>query len=345
MPAQYSETGRKKKARSRTGGGFESAFEVTAPGQLTFTISRTSNSLTGVVSDSAGADTYECRVNAGTWVAGLTVSGLTDSTSYDYEARGINSAGAGPGKIVATTTAAPAGTWRAMEPAGMTAVQPLTFDQNLADDPNWGGYNVGRLSYVIDPDSPSPGDNVGRSNYPAGFTGGKQAIGISSSPQDASVGDVKHLYYCIGLKMSPNFQFHNTGTNKITFIGISGFGNDGDPYFCNIDSDSSPAQFRGVLQGPLSRIFPGAPAAEMLKDQWYTIEVEMVMNTLGNADGVYRQWVNGALSNEHLDVQYCDTGFVFDIPGINNTWGGSGDTVVEDFYLDISELHVSWSAN
>jgi hypothetical protein len=235
------------------------------------------------------------------------------------------------------------GTWASNEPASMTAISPLNFDVNLSTIPNlWSDSNVSRLSYVVDPTSPSPGDNVGRLLYPAGRAGGAQTVGISCLQEPAAV--VKRLYYCVGLKMSNNFQFHVTGTNKVFFIGVDGYGGGGDPYFCNIDSDTNPPQFRGVLQGPLGRIFPGGSGNRVNRGEWFVAEAEMLMNTPGNADGVYRQWVNGQLATELLNVEYANAVYAWNnFPGINNTWGGAGDTVVEDFYLDVSELYVSWS--
>lgn len=234
--------------------------------------------------------------------------------------------------------------WRPNEPAGMTPTNPLTFDVNLSSDPDWSGYNVGNLGYAVDPTSPSPGDNVGRLNYPVGKAGGGQTVGISNLQEPSGV-SVQRLYWCIGLKMSPTFQYHSTGTNKIFFINVSGFSGGGDPYFCNIDADTSPAQFRGVLQGPLSKVFPGSVNARMNKDEWYVCEGEMLMNTPGNADGIYRQWVNGVLTNEDLAVEYVNTVYEWNsFPGINNTWGGGGDVVTaENSYIDVSELYVSWS--
>jgi hypothetical protein len=238
------------------------------------------------------------------------------------------------------------GVWRANEPSGFTAHPPLDFNNTLTNTSGWVGYDVGNLQYVTDFNAPSPGDNVGRLIYPATAGGGGAFVNIGSINDEFTK---KSVYYCIGLKMSANFQYHLTGTNKVFFINVAGYGGGGDPFFVNIDSDTNPARFNAVLQGNLSRVFPKESGAEMLKGEWYVIEGRLGMNSAGNADGTFEQWVRRVSNNatvkthDYSDVQYVDSIYAFGLPKLQPTWGGGGDTVVNEFYLDVSELYVSWS--
>ena len=70
-----------------------------------FTVSKTANSITAVIASANGADSYEFSVNGTAWASGVTVSGLTPATAYNFRGRGINSAGTGPSSaVVAVTT-------------------------------------------------------------------------------------------------------------------------------------------------------------------------------------------------------------------------------------------------
>lgn len=105
MPAGWPGNSVTKAARAKTGGGFESAIvTVSAPGAPTFTVSKSSTSITATITDAAGATSYESSVDGTTWVSGLTASGLTAETPYTFQVRGINSAGTGAASSQAVTT-------------------------------------------------------------------------------------------------------------------------------------------------------------------------------------------------------------------------------------------------
>lgn len=104
MPAEYTAQGKIKRAKSNGAGGFVSDLAISAPGAPSFTVNKTSTSITAVITDSAGATSYESSVDGVTWVAGLTVSGLTPETLYTFRVRGINSGGTGPATSQGVTT-------------------------------------------------------------------------------------------------------------------------------------------------------------------------------------------------------------------------------------------------
>jgi len=74
------------------------------PAAPSFTVSKTATSVTAIITNANGATSYEFSVNGTTWVSGVTVSGLTAATPYDFRGRGINASGTGPSSAVVTVT-------------------------------------------------------------------------------------------------------------------------------------------------------------------------------------------------------------------------------------------------
>lgn len=80
-----------------------------APGVPTFTTSATSNSITAIITDDAGATSYEIRVDGGTEQSGLTATNLDPSQTYAVEVRGINQYGTGDWSTPVNETTAAGG--------------------------------------------------------------------------------------------------------------------------------------------------------------------------------------------------------------------------------------------
>ncbi|MDG5498954.1 fibronectin type III domain-containing protein [Marinobacter sp. BGYM27] len=59
-----------------------------------FTVVKSTNSITAVVTQANGATSYKVRVNSGSGVSGLTASGLDAETEYPFSVMGINADGA-----------------------------------------------------------------------------------------------------------------------------------------------------------------------------------------------------------------------------------------------------------
>jgi len=83
-------------------------FRATGPAAPEFTVSKTDTSITALITNGYGAESYESRVGSGAWSAGLTVSGLTAETAYAMQVRGIDDVGAGAvASEIVTTNATP----------------------------------------------------------------------------------------------------------------------------------------------------------------------------------------------------------------------------------------------
>jgi hypothetical protein len=67
----------------------------------------------------------------------------------------------------------------------------------------------------------------------------------------------------------------------------------------------------------------------------------MVCNSTGTADGVARVWLNGTLITEYTDVEYVATNQNWGDFYINAIWGGGGDVVDADMYIDFDHVYAS----
>ena len=90
----------------QTGAGRDGsrATGPTLPTAPAFTVSKTANSITAIITDANGATSYEASINGTAWVSGVTVSGLTPAAAYNFRLRGINAVGTGPSSAVSTVT-------------------------------------------------------------------------------------------------------------------------------------------------------------------------------------------------------------------------------------------------
>ena len=74
------------------------------PGAPAFTVSKTANSITAIITDGKEADSFEFSVDGVTWVAGVTVGSLTPETPYGLRGRGINANGTSASSAVVNVT-------------------------------------------------------------------------------------------------------------------------------------------------------------------------------------------------------------------------------------------------
>ena len=100
-------------------------FRASGPDAPEFTVSKTDTSITALITNGYGAESYESRAGSGAWSAGLTVSGLTTETAYAMQVRGINSDGTGLAASVSITTNAP------YNSVG------VIFSESFDDQPDW----------------------------------------------------------------------------------------------------------------------------------------------------------------------------------------------------------------
>ena len=236
----------------------------------------------------------------------------------------------------------PSSGWRANEPAGLSFTNTQSFNSlsDLETLPWWLTSTTGTKSIATDGTAPQSPSNVLRQTYAAGFAGGSggSAAGISTLAHD-------ELYVCLSVKWDANWEPHPTGTNKLLFATIDDFSGGGDPVFINMNTQAAEPRLIVYLQGTdIGRVLERVTEANIVYGQYHTVELYLKMNTAHDAsDGVAQMWVDGVLSTDRNDVRfYSDIASAgkWNTVKLDQTWGGSGGTVVSDFHLDHDEIFI-----
>lgn len=190
-----------------------------------------------------------------------------------------------------------------------------------------------------------------RTVFPAGLDGGSSACIIFPNPETVNADEywVRAIY-----KLSSDFYAHPTGVTKQIFFTIQG-GN--RLYLC----------VRGATTGSLTWALhvqqttnpPDAEnyttSAAAVRNQVYTIDIYVRVNTPGNEDGEIRLFVDGVeqtLNPESTsvppdEIQWTLSGAVqMDTARIDPTWGGAGGEigsggVPSDFYMEFDYFGIA----
>jgi uncharacterized protein YjdB len=233
----------------------------------------------------------------------------------------------------------PGAVWRGNEPAGMTALRERAFNA-LNDDPAWKTMVSPAATIAVDGSAPQSPSSVLRINYPAGFAGG-------SSPEftETGVPSLRVLYTCYWVKFSANWQGHNTGINK---LGYTWF--DNTPAFVAEAEGvgSSPLVSRMAIQ--YSLVQPNSdgwygqnlvPNAVFTRGQWDLVEIVLTGNSAGTADGILDWYLNGVHVGHYAGIQWSSAATLWNLTRIYPVWGGIGDVVRADQYIQWDHIYVS----
>ena len=185
-----------------------------------------------------------------------------------------------------------------------------------------------------------------RINFPTGMLGGGAPVSTGYDKFSA-----KEIYLCFNFSVSSNWQNHSTGTNKMFFITSNGFGGGGDPMFLVYDSDYDPPQIKVHHQGPgltnWHDLSPNLVEVGIPHGQRAMVELYLKMNTIGvePPDGEAHLWVNGTKTTQYSNIEWVTSGDAkWDSVRWEPTWGGSGGTVLNEMYQEITRLYFSHSA-
>ena len=84
-----------------------------------------------------------------------------------------------------------------------------------------------------------------------------------------------------------------------------------------------------------------APTGEIVRGQWYHIEVLLVGNTSGSANGSADWWLNGAKIGSHSGIQFIPGDNLWESISWAPTWGGLGSTVSTEMYQYMDHMYIS----
>jgi hypothetical protein len=201
------------------------------------------------------------------------------------------------------------------------------------------------VNVVSDPTAPRSPSSVGQQVFPAGFGGGS-STGVAGIPRLA--GTTYHTLYISGwLKISSNWQGHLTSVNKVLHINVGGINH---AVFNLWGVGSGKMQAGILLQGIVNdgagntwaNWYPNlGPAGEIVRGQWHHVEIVLVGNTVGAANGRVDWWLDGAKIGSHTGIQFVAGDGVWDDFAWSPTWGGLGDVVRSTMTMSFDHLYLS----
>lgn len=159
------------------------------------------------------------------------------------------------------------------------------------------------------------------------------------------------------LIVGPNYENQATGT-KMGFLAAGRQnGGENEVWFMLVNPAGKQAiqsawpmqvrqqgvpQANGTVNRNLTQNVDGRQL--MTAGTWHHWELAATINTMGQADGTLRLWIDGVLVSNYRDVIYRAPGYpnLFGLYKWNPTWGGStGYTKTRDDFMQIRDVYVS----
>ena len=231
-----------------------------------------------------------------------------------------------------------------VEPSGMTVLTERPFSAVTEDGwtvAPWSGSNA-NCEIITDAAAPKSPSNIGRIKYPAGFASGGEPCGMTKV-----LNTYRTMYLSFWFKVSSNWVGHPTGANKILHINIGG----SNHFVVNLWGYGNGMMQMGILLQGIVNDGAGAtsanwlpnlgPTGEVVRAQWYHVEVLAVGNTSGAANGSVDWWLNGVKVGSHSNVQYVSGNGVWEQISWAPTWGGAGPSVSSEMDQYIDHLYIS----
>jgi len=180
--------------------------------------------------------------------------------------------------------------------------------------------------------------------FPAGFVGG-------DTPAWTEIGDIsslgyRKLYLSFWVRLSDNWQGHDSYVNKIVYV----WQHHNAVFFAHVlGKDDGPLTTRlGLQEIPIvlaQNLEPNLANVAIVRGQWHRWEILLISNTGDNADGEAHWWIDGAKVGEYRDVMYRTSlqSDVWEHITWYPVWGGAGDAVVETMSMRMDHFYASGS--
>lgn len=248
------------------------------------------------------------------------------------------------------------------EPSGNVPISERGF--SALDEGSWNDSDASSgstpkqtLSIHTDATAPHSPSSVMRITFPEGLTaGGSSSRAIHSRLGLSGAMDV---YWSFWVKLSPNFQGHPAGDNKIVYLYEAGGEGSAHPYLTFYGGGANPLRVGFVNQqagfsgyrwdwedGGASGSVPNevsvtAGDAEITRDVWHLVECRVVCNDEGVANGGFHAWLNGKKIIQYSSVEHC-WGNGWQTFDLHTIWGGNvaGESDAE-MYMDFDHLYIS----
>lgn len=203
------------------------------------------------------------------------------------------------------------------------------------------------LTLETDADAPRSPGSVIQVKYPAGFAGG--AGPAVWGGWDGGFGGTQfpRVYFSAWLRLvRPDFESH-----RGTKLGYFGYATSKltDGYLLMVGNEQEPIQSAFKLefrqQNLFHRTFPQNVNTSklMTAGDWHHFEILMELNTLGEADGTVRWWVDGQLIMDYSDVIYIIPGHTGGLQGYHfgGIWSNVGAVKQRDDFIQFDHVYIS----
>jgi hypothetical protein len=224
----------------------------------------------------------------------------------------------------------------------MTVISDRPFDalNELGWDDSGSGGKI-----VQDATAPQSPSNILRTTLPAGF----QAGGGTFSGDLFFTGK-RTFYVSYWGRVSSNWQGQDAGVNKQFYAYTNG--TTPNIYFDAHGTGSGPLvpQLAGqdIIKGgiggdPLNPDWAPnlVPSVRIIRGQWYHVEVVLVGNTAGSANGSIDWYFNGVHVGSYSNVQFQSGAAVWTQLHYTNLWGGGGGSTAAAQTLDFDHMYLS----
>jgi hypothetical protein len=237
------------------------------------------------------------------------------------------------------------------EPTGMSMIADRPFNCVSASSCGEGSwYYSGPSSsarVVSDATAPRSGSSVVHQLFTTSLSGGSGPASIGLAIPDRRV-----LYQAIWMKLSPNFDGHSTGVNKITHFWINGVnrvftmarGSGSGTLLPAFGLQQLAAPYNtGSGSGTSVNLLPNVGSKSIQRGQWHKYEVVLTANTAGSANGSVEMWVDGTKVLSYSGIMFTAAGgnSKWEEVKWNPTWGGIGDSISQTFYMAVDHMYLS----
>lgn len=256
------------------------------------------------------------------------------------------------------------------EPGGYEAIVNRQFNTRATSDadrgtgtfPNKVGGSEGfdgieflgtSLSIQQDATAPLSPPNVMRAAYPAQSVAAGQTYSPQTFQTQGFTGNAhgqkryRGLYLRTAFKVSANWQNHpNGGSPKLVFLRTNGSPRaepipvlwyNNSRFELKVNLQGSVLDPRTNTQGLAANTATaaGTDINDIKRGTWYVLELELILDTFGQNNGVLRIWLNGVKTHEYSDVRYLpnSTQLYWEVGHWASTWGGQGGTIQQDMFL------------
>jgi hypothetical protein len=215
-------------------------------------------------------------------------------------------------------------------------------------------YRMDSVTLQADPTAPHSADGVFKWTFPAGFEGGSspgvaQTLGLGS--------DLQALFVSTAFKVSDNWDGHPTGVNKLWFMRGSGLYPDPFALLKGSGRDGElqlAVNLQGAVESDRGNLLANTGAAALTdvdhvkRGKWYRVDVELMLNTPGQPNGVLRVWFADpatdskmTLTHEYTDIRWTDRPSSWEYVQISPIWGGLGGALAQEQSLYFDFMNIS----